>query len=479
MADLLRDFALKPTPQNLKILEFLISSGQTVSEGAFKTAERALSFFGEKFEGFALYMLNNGLRAVPANMEALRGYAENGTALAAQLSALAGEITEMPESSLKTELLHILGAKAEEPGAPTTPAEPAEPQSPETPISREPARLTAEASRAEGAAKEGPRAGEAAKEAVSAEGEETGPAETVSVSEPKPDPARNKAVGITESAVGPSRPPAGEITPETARGALKKGALTPSKSADVFLSEESEEKTEILTEKLRETARKADGGRAERDAGEPLSREAAESAARTRVVEKFLLKPSGLTKEKFAENARELAGAVKRAEEAIAKAPPESRPARVSEALSALKENLAFQARQENAVFLQIPLIIGGEPKNAELYVWGGGKGGSKGGKTGRSALVALDTANLGRVETYITKYGDVVNFQFRLESGEVTELARTNMNALINAAGLLGLRVGDVLYRRLEEPFSIVSEEPAEAARGKGGAKLGFDRRA
>jgi len=128
--------------------------------------------------------------------------------------------------------------------------------------------------------------------------------------------------------------------------------------------------------------------------------------------------------------------------------------------IAEIKDSFSFLAHMKNNIFVQIPLIINGEQKTGELYVF---KDRNKKNKSSGSlsALIALDTAYLGRFETYIVKQGNQVNLQFRLENDISESLVKQNIHMLNDAVNAHGLYITGVTYKKITESFSLLKKEP------------------
>lgn len=127
-----------------------------------------------------------------------------------------------------------------------------------------------------------------------------------------------------------------------------------------------------------------------------------------------------------------------------------------------INNNLNFFSSMQNTIFLQIPLLINNSPTTAELYVFKDKN--KKPKKAGQySALVALDTAFLGRFETYIQKNNASISCQFRLESEDIKKIVSENINLLNDYLKNYNLSLDNVSYKKVEEAFTVTSPEPIE----------------
>jgi len=121
-----------------------------------------------------------------------------------------------------------------------------------------------------------------------------------------------------------------------------------------------------------------------------------------------------------------------------------------------LQDNLNFLTQMKNDMFLQLPLHINEHFTNAELYIMKNKKSMSKGSRSSHSALLAIDTAFLGRFEAYVQKEAAAINVQFRTETEFVEELVKKNIEKLTIALSEHGYRLDSLMYKQLTEAFTI-----------------------
>ncbi len=123
------------------------------------------------------------------------------------------------------------------------------------------------------------------------------------------------------------------------------------------------------------------------------------------------------------------------------------------------KESIDFMNHTKNNIYLQMPLNINDSKTNGELLVF---KDKKKKGNSGAgvSAIIGLDTVNLGRYETYIHKKDNKINFQFRLESEEIIELTKKNFDKLSELLQKYNLVIESATYKTITESFNIATKE-------------------
>ncbi len=123
------------------------------------------------------------------------------------------------------------------------------------------------------------------------------------------------------------------------------------------------------------------------------------------------------------------------------------------------KESIDFMSHTKNNIYLQMPLNINDNKTNGELLVFKDKKKkGNSGG--GVSAIIGLDTVNLGRYETYIHKKDNKINFQFRLESEDVIELTKKHFDKLTELLDKHNLVIESATYKTITESFNMATKE-------------------
>lgn len=154
------------------------------------------------------------------------------------------------------------------------------------------------------------------------------------------------------------------------------------------------------------------------------------------------------------------------AAEEIAKMPVKSEDtARTFRELEQVREHIDFVAHVKNNLFVQLPLLVNSRETHAELYVFREGKKAGKGKSGVSSALIALDTVNLGRFETYIQKADKAIHLQFRLDNKSAEQLVRQNIPKLNQLLEEYGLHLSGLIFKQVDESFTLLSKEPVAAA--------------
>jgi len=111
----------------------------------------------------------------------------------------------------------------------------------------------------------------------------------------------------------------------------------------------------------------------------------------------------------------------------------------------------------ETKMYYQFPFVIDQKENSAELHVFKR-KGQRKGGGKNASALIALDMAQLGRVEVLVNKNGRDVNVQFRSDMGRTLSVVNGNGHKLSDLLGDKGFLLTGLSVKMIEEKFDLVS---------------------
>jgi len=192
---------------------------------------------------------------------------------------------------------------------------------------------------------------------------------------------------------------------------------------------------------------------------------------------KFRLSPEENDMEKLEQILNELrqkAGeALKAAENADAKLPDY-----LTKALRDLNNNMEFIDQLKTCVYVPIPLNAPTGPAEGELYVFKDKRSKQK-GKGAGSALIGLNTVNLGRVEAYVQKQENKLNLQFRLENMDINKLINTHAKTLINLLEAAGLKLTSLSIIPLDSAFDILKKEPLAKEASYVAGNWAFDTRA
>ena len=111
----------------------------------------------------------------------------------------------------------------------------------------------------------------------------------------------------------------------------------------------------------------------------------------------------------------------------------------------------------ETKMYYQFPFVIDQKENSAELHVFKR-KGQRKNTGKNASALIALDMAQLGRVEVLVNKNGRDVNVQFRSDKGRTLSVVNGNANKLSDLLGDKGFLLTGLSIKMIEEKFNLAS---------------------
>ncbi len=125
-----------------------------------------------------------------------------------------------------------------------------------------------------------------------------------------------------------------------------------------------------------------------------------------------------------------------------------------------IKDKLTFANEIKNNIYVQIPFTMNDKTTNGELIVFKDKKNKRK-NKESVSALLSLDTANLGLFEAYVVKKQNDIDIQFRFAEDFVKPLVQNNSNKLTNLLNVYNIRVKSLTYKKIDEPFSLLEKEP------------------
>lgn len=145
------------------------------------------------------------------------------------------------------------------------------------------------------------------------------------------------------------------------------------------------------------------------------------------------------------------------------------------------KDKMDFSNHIKTNIFLQLPLNINEHKTNGELTIFKDKR--KKGTSEVSSALISLDTLNLGVFETFIQKHRNNVNLQFRLDNENVKKLVQENIEALHTTLSALRYNVESITFKTVEQSFSILNNEndlkDLQLNIHTNGLSTGFDARA
>lgn len=151
--------------------------------------------------------------------------------------------------------------------------------------------------------------------------------------------------------------------------------------------------------------------------------------------------------------------------------------------LTLIRDNVSFMNHiTEFKTYAQIPFHINygedGIVKNqGELFIFKDGKGRSS-SKDSLSVLIGLDNENIGRIEAFLIKNGNNINFQFKAENKESINLIKDNSHKLAIALKEKGFLVTGIKVKPLSEPFSVLGDLSETEAKTNIQKRYSFDMR-
>ncbi|MDR1689423.1 MAG: flagellar hook-length control protein FliK [Clostridiales bacterium] len=150
----------------------------------------------------------------------------------------------------------------------------------------------------------------------------------------------------------------------------------------------------------------------------------------------------------------------------------------VLEKVTQLKQSVEFMDHIGNyKEYMQIPLSFEGNINNAELFIFKEPRK-KKNLSQRASVLIAMDYANLGRVETFIDKTDRALNFQFRAYSKETLKLLQNSASELSEAMLCLGYNITGVSFKNISESFTVLNDNAASEETFTEKKRYSFDMR-
>ncbi|HWQ30274.1 MAG TPA: flagellar hook-length control protein FliK [Negativicutes bacterium] len=133
----------------------------------------------------------------------------------------------------------------------------------------------------------------------------------------------------------------------------------------------------------------------------------------------------------------------------------------IREALSNLRDSIDFLRNiNQNANYLQLPVIINGDNSTAKLYVFREGKQSRRIDPQDATIVLSLDLSSLGHLESMVKVKGRSVNVTFRVESKEIGSIIEKNHELLRQSLNEKGYSLNPVRVISLGQPFSLLSME-------------------
>ena len=136
----------------------------------------------------------------------------------------------------------------------------------------------------------------------------------------------------------------------------------------------------------------------------------------------------------------------------------------IQTSLASIKENLSFiQQVSQNVQYYQIPFISRGQTSQGELFVYRDRKSGDNLDKKA-NVVIALDTANLGRIEVLTNKEEKRLSLKFSGETNDILAKIQEQSPQLSKALQEKGFQITALSYQKREERTSVLSPSPIQA---------------
>ncbi|MFV0441223.1 MAG: hypothetical protein ACK5LV_08040 [Lachnospirales bacterium] len=127
----------------------------------------------------------------------------------------------------------------------------------------------------------------------------------------------------------------------------------------------------------------------------------------------------------------------------------------IKEGLKVISTKLDMFNDVKNTTFFQFPLTMNDQQREVSLKVFKDKKS-KKSDSDPISAIVSLYTENMGLFGTYVQKDKKNLTLQFRLESNEVEQVVRKNINKLTTILQPLGYKVNNITFKTTDDINNI-----------------------
>jgi len=211
-----------------------------------------------------------------------------------------------------------------------------------------------------------------------------------------------------------------------------------------------------------------DGAHPERLAGPVLGGDA-EREPLQKLVEKLFVRPGEQSGEEIKKTVNETPQALRALKFALDQSDIRNKELCLKAIDQALRQ-VELSERNARFDYIQLPLSDNGEGKTAELFVFRRKKQKREGeAEQGTTILIALDTQNIGRVETLLTASVSRLSLEFRLEQPERAEEFRQKGAELEQALTDAGFSLTGIRFAALETRTTLLNaaEAAGEAASG------------
>ncbi len=134
----------------------------------------------------------------------------------------------------------------------------------------------------------------------------------------------------------------------------------------------------------------------------------------------------------------------------------------ISNAANMLSDTIKLidQLNTGGLLYYQIPVKISDSSTTAELYVMKKHKNKKQIDPQNTVMFIALDTENLGRVETLIDLKGRNIGIQLRTEKQEINDYIKEYTKELYNGLSELGYKLTGIRFKVIDEPATPIKQE-------------------
>ncbi|MFV0503003.1 MAG: hypothetical protein ACK5LT_03400 [Lachnospirales bacterium] len=422
----LKDLGLTPTEKNISIAKELIKNSLPLNNSQFKDMSRAMALLGDSCGEKSAFLLKNEIPLNTKNANIFTEYVNKTFSVLNEINSLESAIKSMTDSSTKSKILDILiGSKNINSGI-VKDILPKETVSAHTNQRSSSQILNSEVNLKQDSVstKENSSVTNLVKENYTKENSHSNIApkgnELTKVNVNNQD--SNKTI-LNDSIKGGSTEPA---------NVLKNISETIIKNTDLEdTSKASPEKSDSVNNKSNET------------------------------FNKLKFDPTNTTIKDLEKFTKDFSNKIERIIEELKDSGDESSQ-KVLEQATSFKERLDFNNLLKENFYAQIPISVNNSQKNTELLVFKDkNKKKTNGGSA--SAIIGLDTLNLGRFETYVERIENNITLQFRLENNDIIDLVKSNLNKLDNLLKEKNLYINNVAYKNTKESFTIMSKNEDE----------------
>lgn len=456
---------LKPTQENIKLVNILLESNLPINKESLMSLSNVVKYSGAAELPKALFLLKNNILPTMPAMERLGEYINNNIKLSSQLEQLAKSIMEMPDGAEKQKLLAVLSEALGE----------AEATAGESPAEKTLQNAGKDGNTTDGLPQKAPNATETAANAQAptsanlAEQLKTTPLGTEffrtvfegaaeAAEHLKNHPLPKEAQQLLEASAGELKEQLGQLSES-----IKDGSITKEQATDLLKALPGGEKlvaaldTDDKLKSFLLTLAEKDGTLEESTQKATDARELIDRGAK-KIAQRLSFSLDGAVSE---EKLEKVFDGLKDKLSLIAKTLDGGKDAdHIRQNMEDIKDNLKFVDRFKNDPFMQIPLVLNEQQKQAELFVFSGKHGKNK-KKLSQSALLSLDLASLGHFETYIRRDDRSIACQFRLADEEISDLVRAHIDKLDALLKEKGYRLDNISFVQTDEKFTLSDNEP------------------